>query len=119
MFEESEVVRLKSIQNKLHSIDAIVKRHGNITTALSDFEGQPAILMLFVAIAEQFNKLKKQNSKLLNIFDESDLKGIADTRTFIAHDYDGVNLSIIEAAIRAKLPTIRKLIDSFLVKNNL
>jgi uncharacterized protein with HEPN domain len=72
--------------------------------------------MLFVAIAEQLNKLKKQESKLLEIFQDSDLRGIADTRTFIAHDYDGVNLSLIETAIRNRVPALLETIESFLAK---
>ncbi len=117
MYEESELVRLKSIQKKLNSISEIISRHGSITNALSDeVEGQPAILMLLVAISEQLNKLKMQNSKLLEIFAESDLKGIADTRTFIAHDYDGVNLSMIEIALRNRLPVMQEAVNGFIDK---
>ena len=116
MFDENELVRLKSIHKKLTDITTIVSRHGSITIALQDIEGQPAILMLFVAVAEQFNKLKKQESKLLDLFQESDLRGIADTRTFIVHDYDGVNLSLIEIAIRNRVPALLETIEEFLAK---
>ncbi|MDX9744279.1 MAG: hypothetical protein RBT59_10700, partial [Arcobacteraceae bacterium] len=54
----------------------------------------------------QFDKLKKENSALLEYISFDDLKGIYDTRTFIAHDYEGVNLPIIEAAIRYGLPEL-------------
>ena len=43
-----------------------------------------------------------------------DLKGIYDTRTFIAHDYEGVNLSIIETAIRYGLPELLKVSHSII-----
>ncbi|MDD3465674.1 MAG: DUF86 domain-containing protein [Campylobacterales bacterium] len=117
MFEENELVRLRSIHKKLTDITTIVARHGSVTAALQDVEGQPAVLMLFVAAAEQFNKLKKQESKLLEIFQDSDLRGIADTRTFIAHDYDGVNLSLIEIAIRNRIPVLLETIEGFLAKH--
>ena len=64
MFEENELVRIRSIHKKLTDITVIVARHGNATTALQDVEGQPAILMLLVAIAEQFNKLKKHRCRM-------------------------------------------------------
>ncbi len=63
--------------------------------------------MLIVAISEQFDKLKKQNSKVLEHFDEADIKGIIGVRNYIAHDYDGVNLAIIETDLRENMPRIR------------
>jgi uncharacterized protein with HEPN domain len=44
------------------------------------------------------------------------LRGIADTRIFIAHDYDGVNLSLIGMAIRNRVPALLETIESFLAK---
>ena len=70
--------------------------------------------MHLVAIAEQFDKLKKEESSLLEHFSLDDLKGIYDTRTFIAHDYEGVNLSIIETAIRYGLPELLKVSHSIM-----
>jgi len=117
MYNEDEIVKIKSIQKKLNSIFTIVKRHNGIVKALSDdIEAQPAILMLLIAIAEQFTKLKNNNSILLSNFEESDLKGIASVRNFIAHDYDGVQLAIIESTIRYKLPEILKIIDAILLE---
>ena len=57
MYNENELVRIKSIHKKLTSINIIIERHGGIVKALEDeIEGQPAILMLLVAITEQFKK---------------------------------------------------------------
>ena len=56
--------------------------------------------MHLVAIAEQFDKLKKEKSDILYNFSTTDIKGIYDIRTFVAHDYEGINLPIIETAIR-------------------
>jgi PDZ domain-containing secreted protein len=68
MFDENEIVRLKSIYKKLNDITTIVERHNSVSNALNDIEGQPAILMLFVAIAEQLNKLKKHKGTSKNPF---------------------------------------------------
>ena len=114
MFKEEEIVRLKSIDKKMDDIFDIIKRHNGITKTLKDIEGQPAILMLLVAISEQFSKLYKNNSDILNSFDEIDIKGIVNIRNFIAHDYDGVNLFIIEESLRLDLPKIHKIIKDIL-----
>lgn len=115
MYNEDELIRVKSIQKKLNSIFEIAKRHNGIVKALSDeVEAQPAILMLLIATAEQFNKLQKMNSILLSNFDDTDLKGISSIRNFIAHDYDGVQLAIIESTIRHKLPNVLQIINNIL-----
>jgi uncharacterized protein with HEPN domain len=107
---EKEIARIKVILEKIDDIFEIVEPV-SITKALDDRTlRRPAILMHLVAIAEQFHKLKKANSKLLVHFDSDDLKGSLDIRNFIAHDYEGVNLAIIEMVIRDRLPEIRRVI---------
>ncbi|MFA5216621.1 HepT-like ribonuclease domain-containing protein [Sulfuricurvum sp.] len=39
------------------------------------------------------------------------MKGIYDIRVFIAHDYDGVNLAIIERVIREKIPQLKATVE--------
>ncbi len=110
MFSEEDMVRVKSIDKKLNDIYKIIDRHGSIVKALADLEGQPAILMLLIAISEQFSKLYKSKSKILDKFNKDDIKGIVDIRNFIAHDYDGVSLSIVEDSLRIDIPRIHKII---------
>ena len=113
MFNEEAIVRFRTIIDKIEDIQSIIQRHGAITLALNDFEGQPALLMLLVAIAEQFHKLKKCcYEELIHHFDENDIKGIYDIRVFIAHDYEGVNLAIIERVIREKLPQLKAITEA-------
>lgn len=101
MSKES-ISKIYLILEKIEYIEQIVQNSGNITKALEDVVTvRPAILMHLTAIAEQFNKLKQSHSdEILNHFDKDDLKGLYDVRTYIAHDYDGVNLAIIEWIIR-------------------
>lgn len=71
--------------------------------------------MHLTSIAEQFNKLSSEGEfEILNKFDKRDLKGSYDIRTFIAHDYDGVNLSIIEQVIRNRLPAMKKIVNQII-----
>ena len=111
MYPKDEMIKLLSINTKIENIYTIIKRHKSITNALSDLEGQPAILMLLVSISEQFSKLLKKDSQILNHFDKEDIKGLISVRNYIAHDYDGVNLSIIEVDLRENMPRILKIIN--------
>jgi uncharacterized protein with HEPN domain len=108
--------RLNIILEKIVFIENIVNQFGSITKALSDnMIGKPSILMHLIAIAEQFNKLKEGNEfEILSKFDKRDLKGSYDIRNFIAHDYEGVNLMIVELVIREKIPKIKNIIIDIL-----
>lgn len=118
MYNEDDIQRIKSINKKLNSIFTIIKRHGSIIKALEDEnEGQPAILMLLVASSEQFNKLYKKNSNILENFHDIDIKGIISVRNFIAHDYDGINLSIIENSLRYGIPELLQITTKILEKS--
>ena len=111
MYDDHEVVRLKSIQQKMDTLAKVINRHGGIVKALDDFEGQPAIFMLLVAISEQFAKLNSIDAAILENFDPEDIKGITAVRNFVAHDYDGVNLSIIEDDLRNNMPKIHQTVN--------
>ena len=117
LYMSKGIRRIETIIVKIEHINNIIGKFDNkISKALEDTEVyRPAILMHLVSIAEQFDKLKKEDSELLKKFSNDDIKGIYDIRTFIAHDYEGVNLPIIETAIRYGLPVfldICKDIDS-------
>lgn len=118
MSKES-ISKIYLIIEKIEYIEEIVSKCGKITIALNDMVTyRPAILMHLTAIAEQFNKLKQSHAnEILSEFDADDLKGLYDVRTYIAHDYEGVNLSIIEWIIREGLPKFKiqcqKVIDSY------
>ena len=109
MSKES-ISKVYLILEKIEYIEQIVSDNSGIVKALEDsITARPAILMHLTAIAEQFNKLKKDHAdEILNAFDDKDVKGMYDVRTYIAHDYEGVNLSIVEWIIRNGLPKFKK-----------
>ncbi len=114
MYKEAELARLQAIAEKIEILYKIIERHNGIVNALNDFEGQPAVFMLLVAISEQFDKLKKHNAEVLKQFADEDIKGITAVRNFIAHDYDGVNLAIIETDLRENMPLLLQTIQAIL-----
>jgi uncharacterized protein with HEPN domain len=112
-YDSDDLDRLKLVSLKIEYIEDICEC--SIVEALKDYKiKRPAILMHITSIAEQFNKIKGE--KLLNNFDKEDIKGAINTRNFIAHDYEGVNLPIIEFVIRERLPLIKAIIHNLLVE---
>ena len=109
MSKES-ISKVHLILEKIDYIEQIVQNSGSITGSLEDsVTSRPAILMHLTAIAEQFNKLKQEHADdILSVFDDGDVKGMYDVRTYIAHDYEGVNLAIVEWIIRNGLPKFKK-----------
>jgi len=74
------------------------------------------MMMHFTSIAEQFDKLSKEGEfELLKEFDKRDLKGVYDVRNYIVHDYEGLNLAILEKVIREKLPIIKSVVKKLLL----
>jgi len=103
------ISKIYLIFEKIEYIEQIIQNKESITVALEDeVTTRPAILMHLTAIAEQFNHLKKEDKSLLEAFDEVDLKGMYDVRTYIAHEYEGVNLAIVEWIIRNGLPKFKQ-----------
>ena len=112
MYELRDLQRLEIVLEKIIYIETIVKKYAGASLALKDKEiAKPAILMHLIAMAEQFLKLK--DPKFIALF-SSAIKGSMSIRNFIAHDYDGVNLSIIESTIRDILPNIKQEINEIL-----
>ncbi|MBL1244985.1 MAG: DUF86 domain-containing protein [Sulfurimonas sp.] len=104
MYSRDDLDRVKLILVKIDYILEISTI--GIVKALDDEKmTRPAIMMHLTSIAEQFSKIKDQ--ELLKKFDDEDVKGAINTRNFIAHDYEGVNLPIIEFIIRDRLPVLK------------
>jgi len=111
MYNHDDLDRVRLIRIKIIYILEICEN--GIIKALEDEKvTRPAIMMHFTSIAEQFAKVK--DLKLLSHFDKDDIRGAIDTRNFIAHDYEGVNLPIIEFIIRERLPVLERTITEIL-----
>ena len=111
MYNVDDIDRIKLIHVKIEYISDICTI--GIVKALEDEKiTRPAIMMHLTSIAEQFSKIKDKN--ILSHFDAEDVKGAIDTRNFIAHDYEGINLPIIEFIIRDRLPILQDAINKII-----
>jgi predicted nucleotidyltransferase len=110
------IERIRIIQKKINFINSIIKEKGSIRLALDDEQNSRAsILMHLTSISEQFDKLLHNGElEILSKFDKQDIKGSYELRNFIAHDYEGVDLYIVEDVIKERLPIIRKSTENIL-----
>lgn len=107
---------MQLIEKKINFIQAIVQEYGSISSALEDEQNARAsIMMHLTSIAEQFDKLLHNGElEVLSFFEKQDIKGSYDLRNFIAHDYEGVDLYIVEDVVKERLPVIKKSVETLL-----
>ncbi|MEA2073311.1 MAG: HepT-like ribonuclease domain-containing protein [Campylobacterota bacterium] len=116
MFSSKALERVKVIEKKIIFIEAIIKESGSVPSALEDEQNSRAsILMHLTSIAEQFDKLLHNGElDILSHFEKEDIKGSYELRNFIAHDYEGVDLYIVEDVINERLQIIKKSVKKVL-----
>jgi uncharacterized protein with HEPN domain len=110
MFSSKALQRVRTIVKKIDFIEAIVKENASVIIALEDEQNSRAsILMHLISIAEQFDKLLHNGElELLSYFKKEDIKGSYELRNFIAHNYEGIDLYIVEDVIKTRLPIIKQ-----------
>ena len=116
MYSQKAIERVKLIKKKIEFINKIIEQKGSIELALEDeINSRASILMHLISIAEQFDKLIKNGEvEILSNFDKQDIKGSYDLRNYIAKDFEGVNLYIVEDVIKNRLPEILKSVNKIL-----
>jgi len=105
MSKQSLQAKIEFIVEMIDNIDAIAKRHGGIVKALEDFEGQMALLMGLSQIGETLKKLDDATIEKYDL--KKDRDGAYYTRNYIVHDYEGVDMGLIENMIQEYLPALK------------
>lgn len=83
----------------------VIERHGSAYRALNDFEGKNAILFNLLQIGEKLNKIHSPHIRALLPINEA-----YSIRNRITHDYDGIDLIIVEEVLNEEFPTLKKTI---------
>jgi uncharacterized protein with HEPN domain len=119
MFSQKAIERVSLIKKKIQFIEAIIAEKGSISLALEDEQNSRAsLLMHLTSISEQFDKLLHNGElDVLGYFEKQDIKGSYELRNFIAHDYEGVDLYIVEDVILQRLPIIKNSVLKILEKS--
>ena len=97
--------KIEFILEMIENIEKIISRHSGITKALEDFEGKMAILMGISQIGETLKKLDDELLKKHGL--EEEKEGAYYTRNYIVHDYEGVDLVLVENILRKFLPILK------------
>jgi len=103
----SDITKIQFILEKIDDIELFINKFDNLYSLLNDKMGFDATLMCLLQIGETLNKLENSYKFL----DEKDIKGAYEVRNFIAHDYEGVNKSLIENILRFHIPTLKTTLE--------
>jgi len=103
--------KLEFILQMIEDIEYIVAQHSGVVEALSHRISKPAILMSLLQIGEILGKMHFENETLCEY-----ARGAYNVRNFIAHDYEGVNMAIIENIVRTMLKPLKITIEEELSK---
>ena len=114
MSKNNDIENLNFILEKIEDLQSYVLKFSKISIMLKDIMAKDASLMCLLQIGETLNKLNNNYTSL----DKNDIKGSYDVRNFIAHDYEGVHLAVIENIIRVHIPKLKEKIKQILKENN-
>ena len=108
--------RLGDISKRINSINKICEKYGGIYEALENFEeARPAIMMHLIVCNENIDKLIYSDEiDIKTILTQKELRGIKAISNIAAHDYEGLDFSIIHDIVKYYLPSIKTNIDKFL-----
>lgn len=95
-------VRIETILKYIDDIEFIVSNYGGVVNTLEDRIGKHSLLMCLMQIGENLNKLNIENENI-----KEAKQGAYAVRNFIAHDYEGVNLTLIENIVRNLLQPLK------------
>ena len=106
---KSDTARLEQILAYIADIMEIVSRHKTIVKTLNDLEGQYAIMLCLSQVGELLGKIESTD-----IADRLPVRMATGLRNVISHNYDGVDLTIIENTVIKDIPELKNTIISIL-----
>lgn len=106
MSNVSDISRLEFILEMIEDIEYTIEENTSLPKALENRIGKHALLMCLMQIGESLNKIQDESLKK-----ELPIKGAYDVRNFIAHDYQGVDLDLLENILRHLIPELKMTIQ--------
>lgn len=109
MSSEKALNRVETMLESIQFIEELCEESGGIVKALDNRKlTRPAITMHLISIQEQIQKLQNEKeSQIIKSLTNYHLKGLANTRNVIAHNYEWLDLGQIEDTIRFDLPKLK------------
>ena len=109
MSNVSDISRLEFILEMIEDIEYTIEENTSLTKALENRIGKHALLMCLMQIGESLNKIENPSLK-----EKLPIRGAYDVRNFIAHDYQGVDLDLLENILRHLIPELKMTIQKIL-----
>ncbi len=106
---KSDTARLEQILEYIEDITKIVFRHENIVRTLEDLEGQYAVMLCLSQIGELLGKIETTD-----FIDKLPVRVATGLRNIINHDYDGVDLTIVENTVTHDISELKNTIVTLL-----
>lgn len=106
---KSDTARLEQVLAYIADINEIVSRHNTIVETLNDLEGQYAVMLCLSQIGELLGKIES-----LDFAGQLPVQLATGLRNIISHNYDGIDLIIIEDTVIRDIPKLKNTIVSIL-----
>ena len=106
---KSDIARLEQILEYIEDITKIVFRHENVVRTLEDLEGQYAVMLCLSQIGELLGKIETAD-----FIAKLPVRVATGLRNIISHDYDGVDLIIVENTVIHDIPELKNTIVTLL-----
>lgn len=104
-------VRIEIILKYIDDIEYIVSNYNEVMNTLEDRIGKHSLLLCLMQIGENLNKLSSSNKNI-----QKATQGAYAVRNFIAHDYEGINLDLIENVVRNLLEPLKMELSKELIE---
>jgi len=109
MYKKSGLAKLELILKYINDINIIIENHHSIEAALSDMEGEYALLMCLTQIGETVNKLSE--TKILDALPVSKIIGL---RNRIVHGYEDIDKRMVSEILNHHIPELGKIITGLI-----
>lgn len=109
MSERSDYIRLEAVLKYIEDIYKIINKHDTLDNTLNDMEGQYALSMLLIQVAETINKITTEKI-VLNLPKNE----IISFRNRIVHNYEGTDWRIVKKIIIDSIPELKNKINKIM-----
>ena len=101
---EKDLISIQECLYAISHIEEYVRGIDSIESLITDSKTYDAVLMNFIIIGEASNRISDKTKIQLK---DIDWRAIIGFRNFVAHDYFGIDVNIVWAAIQINLPHLK------------
>ena len=109
MSKYSDISRLEFIMEMIEDIEFSIKENKTLKDTLNNRTAKHALLMCLLQIGETLSKIEDEVLK-----EKLPIKGSYSVRNFIAHDYEGVDMDLIENILRYLIPELKVTVSALI-----